>query len=153
MHICMILPVISGDLVNDAVRMLRRRSIVQVNQRETVYLLVEDGEVGPIGRCRKFDHDYGLSTRLLLGATGDGGVVSSGRPGTARYGGRDRLIRLRRGNRAQFRQDTSVKQMANNLLRVEAFFRSLFVKEARESGVRMLSLRKTRPICLFWFCC
>ncbi len=47
-NVSMIFAVIPGDLVDHAGRMLRGGRVVQVDQRETIDLLIQDGKVSPV---------------------------------------------------------------------------------------------------------
>jgi hypothetical protein len=43
----MIFPIVAAKLVDDALRALGRGSVIQVNQRLAVYLLIQDREISP----------------------------------------------------------------------------------------------------------
>jgi len=47
-HICVVFPVIPGDFVDYAPRMLRGRRIVEIDQRKSVHVLIQDWEVVPV---------------------------------------------------------------------------------------------------------
>ena len=47
MYVGMVLPIVAAKLVNDALRALGRGSVIQVNQRVAVYLLIQDREISP----------------------------------------------------------------------------------------------------------
>ncbi len=69
MHIGVVVLVIMLERIDDRARLLRRRRVVEINQRLAVHLLVEDREVLanriPIeGAARDFVHD------LICDATG-----------------------------------------------------------------------------------
>ena len=47
-NICVVFAIISGDFVDDAPWMLRGRRIVEIDQRKSVHVLIQDGEVFPV---------------------------------------------------------------------------------------------------------
>jgi hypothetical protein len=65
----MVFPIVPGNFIDHAIRVLSRRGVVQVHKTMAVYRLSQNRKVGSVPARRKIDYHNGPSTRPRNGAT------------------------------------------------------------------------------------